>query len=139
MTEPWPDRRTIDVLRRSEAAGESADRAVAIGARGVWFRLGVVDEEAFRRTAEAGVPMGTCPANRWGERGEITHGPGDAGRVTGRFSEETSVRRSGWRSLRMSGPGIRPVGGVLPGGGPGGRPGLPPDRAVRAVRLLIGG
>jgi len=23
----------------------------------VWFRLGVIDEEAFRRTMEAGVPM----------------------------------------------------------------------------------
>ncbi|WP_306365760.1 CoA-binding protein [Nocardiopsis sp. CC223A] len=61
----------VDVFRRSEAAGEFADQAVAIGARGVWFQLGVVDREAFRRTAEAGVPMvmDTCPAIEWGKRG----------------------------------------------------------------------
>ncbi|MFD6100566.1 CoA-binding protein [Nocardiopsis flavescens] len=61
----------VDVFRRSEAAGEFADQAVAIGARGVWFQLGVVDEEAFRRTERAGVPMvmDTCPAIQWGRRG----------------------------------------------------------------------
>ena len=57
----------VDVFRRSEAAGEFADQAVAIGAKGVWFQLGVVDEDAFRRTTEAGVPMvmDTCPAIEW--------------------------------------------------------------------------
>ncbi|WP_433697002.1 CoA-binding protein [Nocardiopsis sp. CA-288880] len=60
----------VDVFRRSEAAGEFADQAVAIGAGGVWFQLGVLDEEAFRRTREAGVPMvmDTCPAIEWGRR-----------------------------------------------------------------------
>lgn len=60
----------VDVFRRSEAAGEFADQAVAVGARGVWFQLGVIDEDAFRRTAEAGVPMvmDTCPAIEWGRR-----------------------------------------------------------------------
>ena len=60
----------VDVFRRSEAAGEFADQAVAIGARGVWFQLGVVDKGAFRRTTEAGVPMvmDTCPAIEWGRR-----------------------------------------------------------------------
>lgn len=60
----------VDVFRRSEAAGEFADQAVAIGAGGVWFQLGVIDEEAFRRTTEAGVPMvmDTCPAIQWGRR-----------------------------------------------------------------------
>jgi predicted CoA-binding protein len=54
----------VDVFRRSEAAGEFADQAVAVGAKGVWFQLGVVDEDAFRRTTLAGVPMvmDTCPA-----------------------------------------------------------------------------
>ena len=57
----------VDVFRRSEAAGEFADQAVATGAKGVWFQLGVVDHEAFRRTTAAGVPMvmDTCPAMEW--------------------------------------------------------------------------
>ncbi len=60
----------VDVFRRSEAAGEFADQAVAIGARGVWFQLGVIDQDAFDRTARAGVPMvmDTCPAIEWGRR-----------------------------------------------------------------------
>ena len=60
----------VDVFRRSEYAGEFADQAVAIGARGVWFQLGVVDHDAFRRTSQAGVPMvmDTCPAIEWDRR-----------------------------------------------------------------------
>lgn len=62
----------VDVFRRSEAAGEFADQAVAIGARGVWFQLGVVDEAAFERTVAAGVPMvmDTCPAIEYRKRGD---------------------------------------------------------------------
>ncbi|MBC2933819.1 CoA-binding protein [Nocardioides sp. zg-1228] len=57
----------VDVFRRSEAAGEFADQAVAVGAGGVWFQLGVVDHDAFARTTAAGVPMvmDTCPAIEW--------------------------------------------------------------------------
>jgi uncharacterized protein len=57
----------VDVFRRSEAAGEFADQAVAIGAKGVWFQLGVIDAAAFDRTIAAGVPMvmDTCPAIEW--------------------------------------------------------------------------
>ncbi|HET8717722.1 MAG TPA: CoA-binding protein [Nocardioidaceae bacterium] len=57
----------VDVFRRSEAAGEFADQAVKIGAKAVWFQLGVVDAAAFERTTEAGVPMvmDTCPAMEW--------------------------------------------------------------------------
>ena len=61
----------VDVFRRSEAAGEFADQAVEIGARGVWFQLGVIDEDAFRRTTEAGLSMAmdTCPVIEWRRRG----------------------------------------------------------------------
>ena len=60
----------VDVFRRSESAGEFADQAVEVGAKGVWFQLGVVDHEAFRRTTDAGIPMvmDTCPAIEWGRR-----------------------------------------------------------------------
>lgn len=61
----------VDVFRRSDAAGEFADQAVAIGAQGVWFQLGVVDEAAYERTTAAGVAMvmDTCPAIEWRKRG----------------------------------------------------------------------
>ncbi|HET7683128.1 MAG TPA: CoA-binding protein [Marmoricola sp.] len=61
----------VDVFRRSEAAGQFADEAVQVGARGVWFQLGVVDEAAFDRTWAAGVPMvmDTCPKIEWARRG----------------------------------------------------------------------
>ena len=57
----------VDVFRRSDAAGEFADQAVAVGARAVWLQLGVIDEAAFERTTAAGVPMvmDTCPAIEW--------------------------------------------------------------------------
>ena len=59
-----------DVFRRSESAGDFADQAVTVGAKGVWFQLGVIDHDAFRRTTKAGVPMvmDTCPAIEWGRR-----------------------------------------------------------------------
>jgi predicted CoA-binding protein len=60
----------VDVFRRSEAAGEFADQAVAVGAKAVWFQLGVVDADAFERTTAAGVDMvmDTCPAIEWAKR-----------------------------------------------------------------------
>ncbi|WP_110182775.1 CoA-binding protein [Nocardioides solisilvae] len=61
----------VDVFRRSEAAGQFADEAVQVGAKAVWFQLGVVDHDAFERTTRAGVPMvmDTCPAIEWRRRG----------------------------------------------------------------------
>ena len=61
----------VDVFRRPDAAGQFADEAVAVGAKGVWFQLGVIDEDAFERTRAAGVPMvmDTCTAIEWSKRG----------------------------------------------------------------------
>lgn len=60
----------VDVFRRSDAAGRFADEAVAVDAKGVWFQLGVVDQDAFERTTRAGVRMvmDTCPAIEWRRR-----------------------------------------------------------------------
>ncbi|MBB0246478.1 CoA-binding protein [Streptomyces alkaliphilus] len=58
----------VDVFVRSEAAGAVADDAIAVGARAVWFQLGVIDPEAHRRVREAGLAMvmDRCPAIEYG-------------------------------------------------------------------------
>ncbi len=63
--------------RRAEHAGQVADEAIALFAaygprvdgevRALWFPLGVVDADAARRAADAGldVVMDRCPAIEW--------------------------------------------------------------------------
>lgn len=54
----------VDVFLNSGLAGKAADEAVEIGARAVWFQLGVIDESAYERTRTAGLEMvmDRCPA-----------------------------------------------------------------------------
>ena len=57
----------VDVFVNSSRAGDIADQAVEIGAKAVWFQLGVIDEGAYERVTGAGLDMvvDRCPVIEW--------------------------------------------------------------------------
>ncbi|WP_265523077.1 CoA-binding protein [Oerskovia flava] len=70
----------VDVFVRSELAGAVADEALAVGAKAVWFQLGVIDADAAARVRAAGADMvvDRCPAIEWPRLG-----PGAPARSSG--------------------------------------------------------
>jgi predicted CoA-binding protein len=58
---------TVAVFRRSELCVPHAEEAVAVGARCLWLQLGVVNWDAARIAAAAGlsVVMDRCTAIEW--------------------------------------------------------------------------
>jgi predicted CoA-binding protein len=77
LAEVTPAVNVVGVYRRAENAGQVADEAIALFGsygpradgeiRAVWFPLDVIDEDAARRAADAGldVVMNRCPAIEW--------------------------------------------------------------------------
>ena len=60
----------VDVFVNSELAGSVVDEAIAVGAKGVWLQLDVIDELAISRAKSAGLlaVMNRCPAIEYQKR-----------------------------------------------------------------------
>ncbi|MFM8154713.1 MAG: CoA-binding protein [Actinomycetes bacterium] len=57
----------VDMFVNSDRVGALTDQALAVGAKAVWFQLGVIDYDAAKRVDDAGVTMimDRCPAIEW--------------------------------------------------------------------------
>ncbi len=60
----------VDIFVNSELAGSVVDEAIAVGAKGVWLQLDVIDELAISRAKSAGLlaVMNRCPAIEYQKR-----------------------------------------------------------------------
>ena len=60
----------VDIFVNSELAGSVVDEAIAVGAKGVWLQLDVIDKVAISRAKSAGLlaVMNRCPAIEYHKR-----------------------------------------------------------------------